>query len=58
MATRVAKILARTRVGDCLPADWFGLHFRRQRLETLIDAGPFPIRAIEDVLDKWRQWSG
>jgi hypothetical protein len=27
-------------------------------LETLIGAGPFLTRAIENVLDRWRQWSG
>jgi hypothetical protein len=29
-----------------------------QRLETLIGAGPFLIRAIENVFDRWRQRSG
>ena len=29
-----------------------------QRLETLIGAGPFLIRAIENVFDRRRQWSG
>ena len=29
-----------------------------QGLETLIGAGPFLIRAIDNVLDRWRQRSG
>src|SRR5262249_40970207 len=53
MATRVAKSLAGVsshqpkRIGDCLSAGWSE---HRQRLETLIGAGPFLIRASRTCL--------
>ena len=65
MATRVAKILAavssrqlahrRLSPGRLVRPLYSQLS---QRLETLIGAGPFLIRAIDNVLDRWRQWSG